>query len=68
MYEVIFIEVAPEAIAKTLVVKIVKGDGFPEGRYEVHHAGRLFASWPDEISARVQLLAFEFKGFRVIWE
>jgi hypothetical protein len=55
------IEVPAHEVPKTLVVKEINE------RWEAHQDGRLFASWPDEISARVKLLEFVFKGFRVIW-
>jgi hypothetical protein len=61
MYEDTIIEISPDQIAKTLVVKVV------DGQYEAHQDGRRFASWIDETSARIKLLEFEFKGFRVVW-
>jgi hypothetical protein len=61
MYEDTIIEISPDQIARTLIIKVL------DGRYEAHQDGHLFAAWPDEISARVQLLAFEFNNFRVVW-
>jgi hypothetical protein len=68
MYEDTIIEVAPDAIAKTLVIKFVRGIECPEGRYEAHQAGKIIMSWPDEIVARVKLLEIQMvHGYRVIW-